>query len=110
MKLIRTSQSCDVEVEIHPKADGLSYGYGYTVRTIEEGNVQKVWANNASAVDTYKTLAELYENSEIRLPAKFVIEFANYALTELTSHLSVKSITGCSTTDADVVYTAEVTE
>lgn len=110
MKLIRFSQSCDVEVEINPKANGMAYGYAYTVRTLEEGGMHKIWANNADAVDTYKVLADLYADSEVRVPAKFIIEFANYALAELTSQLSVKSITGFSTTDAEIVYNAEVTE
>lgn len=110
MKLIRQSQSCDIEVEINPKSNGMAYGFSYTIRSFEEGGLTKVWANNANAVDTYAVLSDLYANSDVRVPAKFVIEFANYAIAELSNSIAVQGITSGSTVDAEVVYEAGAAE
>lgn len=81
MKLIRTSQTCDIELEIFP---GGIDGFQYTINVMQEDKHMEPYCSRVNQVDAYDALVRLYNEPNLRVPAKFVLEFANHVIADLS--------------------------
>lgn len=80
MKIIRYSQSCDVEVDM----DVNRFGEVMNISWKTEDGVQSTKVHDFAS--TFRTLHAIYMNEKgVKLPAKFVLEFALMTINELTS-------------------------
>jgi hypothetical protein len=85
MKIIRYNQSCDVEVDM----DVNNYGESLEICWKTEDGVRIETAQDYSSA--FRILYNIYMNERgVKLPAKFVLEFALMVINGLTPHRNVE--------------------
>jgi hypothetical protein len=82
MVLLRANAHSDLEVSMRSTPGGIRYDI-YNEET--KSNVKDL-----SAMDAYASLTSAFQSNTVRLPAKFVIEFAEFVIADLSAKLSVK--------------------
>ena len=74
MTLLRKSTTSDVEVDLLSTKNGEAYNIKV------EGKEDRL---NLSPVDAYDFLVECFNDGNIRLPSRFIVEFGQHALNQL---------------------------
>lgn len=106
MKLIRKTQTCDVEVDINPGFDGFTY----TIGAYDEYAKMHVIANMVDQVTAFEVIAETFNGDTYRIPAKFVIEFANHVIADLSRKVMVTQTSTTSDNEVTILsYRADGT-
>jgi len=82
MVLLRAGTTSDLEVSMRSTPSGIRYDI-FNAET-------KSNAKDLSAMDAYSALTSAFKSDTVKLPAKFVIEFAEFVIAELSAKLSVK--------------------
>lgn len=82
MKLIRKAQNCDIEMDMTP---GFNGEFLYSIDIVQDGN--QSYCQSVPQEEAFGKLVELFGNPSIRVPSKYVIEFAKYVITDLCKKL-----------------------
>lgn len=82
MVLLRANVHSDLEVSMRSTTGGIRYDI-YNEDT-------KSHIKDLNALDAYTALTTAYQSNTVKLPAKFVIEFAEFVIADLSAKLSVK--------------------
>lgn len=82
MILLRANTHSDLEVSMRSTPSGIRYD----IHNVESDS----HAKDLSAMDAYSSLTSAFQSNTIRIPAKFVIEFAEFVIADLSARLSVK--------------------
>ena len=82
MVLLRQGGTSDIEVSMTATPDGMRYKI--------TGPSSSPVANGIDAVQAYGVLVDFFTKDQVKLPAKFVIEFAEFVINDLTTKLHTK--------------------
>ena len=82
MVLLRANTHSDLEVSMRSTPSGIRYD-------IHNAETQSS-VKDLSPMDAYTSLTTAYQSNSVKLPAKFVIEFAEFVIADLSAKLSIK--------------------
>jgi hypothetical protein len=82
MVLLRQGTTSDIEVSMTATPDGMRYKI--------TGPQNSPVAAGVDAVQAYSVLVDFFTKDQVKLPSKFVIEFAQFVIGDLTTKLNTK--------------------
>jgi len=82
MILLRANTHSDLEVSMRSTPSGIRYD----IHNVETQSHVK----DLSPMDAYTSLTSAFQSTTVKIPAKFVIEFAEFVIADLSAKLSVK--------------------
>jgi hypothetical protein len=82
MTILKGNAHSDFEVVLNATPNGLRYD----MENRETGEVKR----GLESIETYRVLSAAYTSGKYKLPSKFVIEFAQHVIADLTQQLGTK--------------------
>ena len=82
MVLLRANTHSDLEVSMRSTPSGIRYD----IHNVET----QIYVKDLSPMDAYTSLTSAFQSNTVKIPSKFVIEFAEFVIADLSAKLSVK--------------------
>lgn len=82
MTILRANAHSDIEVTLNATSNGLRYDI--------ENRVTGEAKRGLESIETYRVLSAAYTSGKYKVPSKFVIEFAQHVIADLTQQLGAK--------------------
>lgn len=82
MTILKANSHSDIEVTLIATANGLRYDVENTATGENKRGLE--------AVEAYRVLSTSFSSNKYKLPSRFVIEFAQHVISDLTAQLNQK--------------------
>ena len=82
MIILKANSHSDIEVTLFATANGLRYDVENTATNENKRGLE--------AIEAYRVLSAAFSSNKYKLPSRFVIEFAQHVISDLTAQLGSK--------------------